>query len=659
MDTLRVAACLLLLAAQAGVAPELQAQQGPPGPGPSSMQVVGFSYIQPPNGGTIVAYAATDMGADVAAYYDAEVDAYLTQSNQLVADGSAGPTGPTAEGVLYASSAAAQFQLVSDHYLVSYDEDYEYSDWVDPWGFQFASPDSEQGAIIVDAPLDVLDPYSFSNNQYIYMGSTWWQEYGTAPQINGITSSDPNGLVLGGNGTLTITGLYLTAGGNDPGPTASVARGTGLTLGGVQVESDSQLDVSYTIDSSLSSTGSHGITVTTVSGTSNSSSIQVGDPPPTIKGYTPASPWLAGNVYSLSVTGTGFGTNPSLSITGVAGLSYSVVGSTDTNISATVTIDASSSGGTASITVTSNGYSGSGNNFVESGSGDSPTSGAALVEVDPAPQLSCTPETLMRGASVSCTVSSGTVTQWSFSGTNSANTVLTVTGPNGGSGWSGVMVLTGTVTATVQGVGSLTRVITVNPRSNFSVSSVAMPPTPTQLSANGTAPMDTLQSPTVDDPQPTLSESGYAFQFNAPTQEVSGGPNDKLFYVTSLTDQSSYVWELNPGLANPNDPFYKAQGPAYGTCWAGASAIIAAAQLHEYGTVPGQPSHYTEVRDFLAQSATNPGTKAEGAVGASDADLNKIIGDAYAAALAAGAPEPQGGAALPSQINFPPYVICQ
>jgi hypothetical protein len=219
------------------------------------------------------------------------------------------------------------------------------------------------------------------------------------------------------------------------------------------------------------------------------------------------------------------------------------------------------------------------------------------------------------------------------------------------------MVLSGTVTATVQGVGNLTQVITVNPRSNFSVSPVPMPPTPTQLSGNGTTPMDTLVSPTGQDS--TLSESAYVPGFSTVTQEISGGPNDKLFYVTSLTDSSSYEWELNPGLTNTSDPFYLAQGPAYGPCWAGVTAIIAAAQLHEYGTVPNQPSHYTEVRDFLKVSASNPGTIAEGAVAAVAGDLNTIIGGAYAKAVAAGAPEPTGGAELPTNINFPPYVRCQ
>jgi hypothetical protein len=281
------------------------------------------------------------------------------------------------------------------------------------------------------------------------------------------------------------------------------------------------------------------------------------------------------------------------------------------------------------------------------------------LDVESAPQLLCTPATLTRGGSVSCTVSSGTVTQWSFSGTNSAGTNLTVTSPSGGSSWSGVMVLTGTVTATVQGVGNLTQVITVNPRSNFSVSPVTMPPTPTQLSANGTAPMDNLVSPSDQAPQPTMSESAFIGKFTITTQEISGGPNDQLFYVTQLTDKSSYIWELNPGLTNTSDPFYLAQGGAYGTCWAGVPAIMAASALHEYGTVPGQSSHYTEVRDFLQNSATNPGTLAESAVAAVAGDLNNIISNAYAKAAAAGAPEPTGGAELPTPINYPPYTICQ
>jgi hypothetical protein len=150
-----------------------------------------------------------------------------------------------------------------------------------------------------------------------------------------------------------------------------------------------------------------------------------------------------------------------------------------------------------------------------------------------------------------------------------------------------------------------------------------------------------------------MGESSYAFNFGIGTGQVTGGPNNGLFFVTSLTDSSSYIWELNPGLTNSGDPFYQAQS---GTCWAGVQAIIDAVKAHEYGE-PG-PSHYTEVRDFLAVASNNPATAAESAVGQSISDLNKAVKDAYGAAFNAGVPEPPGGATLPPNINYPPYTTC-
>jgi hypothetical protein len=170
--------------------------------------------------------------------------------------------------------------------------------------------------------------------------------------------------------------------------------------------------------------------------------------------------------------------------------------------------------------------------------------------------------------------------------------------------------------------------------------------------------MDTLQTPTLANPQPNMGESGYNFEFGIITTHISTGPNLGLAFVASLTDNGSYVWELNPGLTNPNAPFYQAQSGAYGTCWAGVAAITAAVQLHEFGVVP-EPSHYTEIQDFLAISANNPATVAEGAIGGSDQTLQNAVQAAYQAARNAGIPEPQGGAALPSPINYPPYTICQ
>jgi hypothetical protein len=147
--------------------------------------------------------------------------------------------------------------------------------------------------------------------------------------------------------------------------------------------------------------------------TEDSVSVSVPNPRPAITSVSPV-PWQAGNSYTVTVSGTGFGTNPSLQISGsgvtLNSYSCSPVDVCDTTITASVTIDPSAPSENASVTVTSTGYGGSG--FLGS-PGELPTSSGYLVGVVPAPQLSCTPTSLTRGASVSCAVSSGTVTQWS------------------------------------------------------------------------------------------------------------------------------------------------------------------------------------------------------------------------------------------------------
>jgi hypothetical protein len=129
---------------------------------------------------------------------------------------------------------------------------------------------------------------------------------------------------------LTIIGVYLTAEGSDPFPAVNLSPpGQGLTLGSETVLSDGELEVSYSVSSSPSSTGQYGVTVTTNAGTSNSSTIKVGDPTPAITSVYPPQ-WTAGTTYtcSIQITGAGFGTNPALSIVSADGgteiASYSI-----------------------------------------------------------------------------------------------------------------------------------------------------------------------------------------------------------------------------------------------------------------------------------------------------------------------------------------------
>jgi hypothetical protein len=268
------------------------------------------------------------------------------------------------------------FSVDSYHYLLPYSQDEETGEYLDPYGFAESGLSSGEGAGIVTGSSDPNNsPTGETFDSQIYLGTSWWQTYGAAPQINSISATCSGcsvPLVLNSSGTLTIVGVYLTADETDQFPTVNLSpMGQGLTLGSVvTVVSESELEVSYTVGSSPSSTGQYGITVTTNAGTSNSSTIKVGDPTPVITGVSPPS-WMAGTSYpacSIQITGSGFGTNnPSLTITsantgadgGPAITSYSVCSSSYQLITASVTTDASFTPGSATITVQSNGYIGS------------------------------------------------------------------------------------------------------------------------------------------------------------------------------------------------------------------------------------------------------------------------------------------------------------
>jgi hypothetical protein len=113
--------------------------------------------------------------------------------------------------------------------------------------------------------------------------------------------------------------------------------------------------------------------------------------PPVITSITP-NPWYSGtNGQSFTVQGRGFGTNPSLDVsgTGIASGTTTIVSSGDTSIMATVPISQTNADGSAVVTVTSNGYYGSGFWQPPGGSGGTPgqAQGSVTIKVPPVPQI--------------------------------------------------------------------------------------------------------------------------------------------------------------------------------------------------------------------------------------------------------------------------------
>jgi hypothetical protein len=82
----------------------------------------------------------------------------------------------------------------------------------------------------------------------------------------------------------------------------------------------------------------------------------VGDPTPVISSVVP-DPWVSGTATNFTITGSGFGTNPSHSISGPGVTGFAKSSASGTTITGAVTIPSGASG-TAVATVTSTGFGG-------------------------------------------------------------------------------------------------------------------------------------------------------------------------------------------------------------------------------------------------------------------------------------------------------------
>lgn len=133
---------------------------------------------------------------------------------------------------------------------------------------------------------------------------------------------------------------------------------------------------------------------------------RLNDPTPNITGVSP-NPWNAGVPTTVHITGSGFGTLPSLSITVPNNdIVYTIISRNNTEIVANVTVAATSPGEDATITVTSAGFDGSG--FV-SNAGNSPSSPSRSIHVNPIPAPA--PQIMFNGTNIANTTQSVVVGQ--------------------------------------------------------------------------------------------------------------------------------------------------------------------------------------------------------------------------------------------------------
>lgn len=255
---------------------------------------------------------------------------------------------------------------------------------------------------VVPADVYEVDGYheidDFFTGDTFPMGDTAVAVYTGPPRIN---SFSPTYGFVGTTGTITAQGIGLF----DPFSgtvEASFGSGSGLQLIPQSASPDgTELILEYIIAQNAT-TGPVNIVLSDRFGIFTSTqTFNVGDPPPIITSVSP-SVWQAGTSnLAITINGSGFGTNPSVSVSGTGVALLSVGAKSDTQISANVSIASNAPNGTAQVQVQSTGDNGSG--FLQAFPGE-PSTSSYTVTVDailaPVPQIQLYGNTITMSQSV-------------------------------------------------------------------------------------------------------------------------------------------------------------------------------------------------------------------------------------------------------------------
>ena len=327
----------------------------------NAQQVWGATgFVADPTTRQLLGFHATKIDAVLWQYYEPAVEGFIENQFEQVLDSC---SNVDEIGLQADCTTQITFQpgktyfVISDHYLgmfipveppgggVAY--------W-NPFGFGFSGssglPDIWSFFPGFGSPYYTV--------QFIYLGSTGWRlDFFGEPHIDVMS---PTSSQLDSNIELHFEGTNL--GGN---PSVNIS-GSGITKGAIIFSTETRLTINISIAANAPP-GDRSVSISTRGYTSNSKTFTVGDRTPHIDSLNP-SRGDAGTVVNVTISGTNFGINPAVNVTG--GITAEVLaGSTTTQINSRFTIPAGTIAGDKFVTVFSNGINGSG--FQSPGGGSS------------------------------------------------------------------------------------------------------------------------------------------------------------------------------------------------------------------------------------------------------------------------------------------------
>ena len=226
--------------------------------------------------------------------------------------------------------------------------------------------------------------------------------------------------------------------------------------------------------------------------------------------------------------------------------------------------------------------------------------------------LSCSPSSVTRGSSLTCTVNNAPTgaqySNWQFKDSNGN----TVNGSGTTSSWSGVLVTGGTVSVTVSASGSNT----VNPSASLTVTNRNWHTGPATAAEVPNGTLIILPQP----PQNTGNDSGlgyfkWHYVLNSGLQYSTindGGPNQGYTYWPSnqIFGTWNFQYQINPDPENTGSSFYQAQCGNYNATtnpngFISGSNLLTQTNRHEWNS--STESHYALYSNSLNSSSNNPG----------------------------------------------------
>ena len=278
-------------------------------------------------------------------------------------------------------------------------------------GTEIAGPsqagDNGQGVSVItwNVAISLNATHTFdvrTDSYYNYMGDAGCAGGGTCVYIAStqqmvtigrpsIASVSPPYVFVGTSGTLTLNGSnFVNPFGNPTSISTSKTGGTGFSVSTGTVR-PTQASAPYTA-ALTATTGNWDIGLSYSLGSSvlvsTYGSFTVGDPTPVIASVSPSS-WNGGQTnIPVTIKGSYFGSNPLLTIVGNGITGYSIMGHTDSGqpngaqITANVSVSACAPNGTAAVTVTSQGYNGTGFTPAYQGQSASGSASATIVSTE-------------------------------------------------------------------------------------------------------------------------------------------------------------------------------------------------------------------------------------------------------------------------------------